>query len=277
MVRFEKTWTDFKYDELATFLFTTREGGRGIVQVFPKDQDTDRYRLRYRMWLTARARPARRRRRSPDRSPSLAGRNRLEHHSQKSSRRRWNYRHEGREFLLDLETGRKAVPPKIAEAPTRLRTRRPSPGMNNSPDGVGIKESTCSATWTRHGPRPPAGALAKARRKAAEPESHLSLIGLDMIEARILPQSFDELTVEDAREILERMPEKKSATAWMMIDAQLAERPDTFAFRTREGTVGLLQMEAAEKEAGKLTIRYRLEAATDRRVGSSQRVYEGRS
>jgi hypothetical protein len=38
---------------LATFLFTTREGGRGIVQVFPKDTDADRYRLRYRMWLTA--------------------------------------------------------------------------------------------------------------------------------------------------------------------------------------------------------------------------------
>ena len=45
----------------------------------------------------------------------------------------------------------------------------------------------------------------------------------------------------------------------MMIDAQLAERPDTFAFKTREGAVGLLQIEAAEKEPGKLTIRYRLE------------------
>jgi hypothetical protein len=34
---------------------------------------------------------------------------------------------------------------------------------------------------------------------------------------------------------------------------------DTFAFRTREGAMGLLQIEAAEKEAGKLTIRYRFE------------------
>ena len=43
---------------------------------------------------------------------------------------------------------------------------------------------------------------------AAEPESPFALIGLDMIEARILPQTFDELTVEEAREILERMPEQ---------------------------------------------------------------------
>ncbi len=45
----------------------------------------------------------------------------------------------------------------------------------------------------------------------------------------------------------------------MMIDAQVAERPDTFAFKTREGAVGLLQIGADEKEAGKPTIRYRLE------------------
>jgi hypothetical protein len=55
------------------------------------------------------------------------------------------------------------------------------------------------------------------------------------------------------------MPVVKSMTAWMIIDAQLAERPDTFAFKTREGALGLLQIEADEQEAGKLTIRYRLE------------------
>ncbi len=80
-----------------------------------------------------------------------------------------------------------------------------------------------------------------------------------MMESRVLPESFDELTVEVAREILERMPENKPNTAWMMINAELTERPDTFAFKTREGVVGLLQMEPAEKETGKLTIRYRLE------------------
>ena len=79
-----------------------------------------------------------------------------------------------------------------------------------------------------------------------------------MIEARVLPESFDELTVEDTREILERSPATRSPVAWMMIDAQLAEHPDTFAFKTRDGTVGLLQIEAAKEDDGKLTVRYRI-------------------
>jgi hypothetical protein len=103
------------------------------------------------------------------------------------------------------------------------------------------------------------GHVASAATKAAEPESQFAIIGLDMIEAHIVPQTFDELTVQEAREILERMPEKKSSISWMMVDPQLTERPDTFVFKTREGAVGLLQIEPAEKEAGKLTIRYRLE------------------
>jgi hypothetical protein len=80
-----------------------------------------------------------------------------------------------------------------------------------------------------------------------------------MIEARILPEGFGELTAEGTREILERMPERSSRSAQMPVDAQLAEHPDTFAFKTREGSVGLLQIEATEAQAGKLTIRYRLE------------------
>ena len=101
--------------------------------------------------------------------------------------------------------------------------------------------------------------VAPAGAEPTKSESQLSLIGLDMIEARIVPLTFDELTVEEAREILDRMPKNKSRISWMMIDSQLTEKPDTFAFKTREGRVGLLQFEAPEKEPGKLTIRYRLE------------------
>jgi hypothetical protein len=80
-----------------------------------------------------------------------------------------------------------------------------------------------------------------------------------MIEARILPQAFDVLTVEAAREILDRMPANRDSTARMAINPDLLERPDTFAFKTREGVVGLLQIEADRKDEGKLTIQYRLE------------------
>lgn len=39
----------------------------------------------------------------------------------------------------------------------------------------------------------------------------------------------------------------------------LAECPDTFAFKTRAGMIGLLQFEQDKKETGKLTVRYKVE------------------
>jgi hypothetical protein len=80
-----------------------------------------------------------------------------------------------------------------------------------------------------------------------------------MTEARIVPRTFDELTVEQAREILERVPNQKLEITWLLNDENLVERPDSFAFKTREGTVGLLQFEPAQREVGNLTIRYKLE------------------
>jgi hypothetical protein len=253
LARFENTWTDFDYDELATFLFTTREGGRGIVQVFPKDKDADRYRVRYRMWLNAQAKPTAlprvaqlvaepRRAKSPG---TLFGRivtTTLELPAV------------GRECFLNLKTGRKAVPPEFVN-PNEIATAASLPRNEQFTQWRRDQGIDVFGYMVPSGPVP----AAPAKAEAAELESQLSLIGIDLIEARIVPQTFDELTVEEAREILERMPENKSGISWMMIDHQLTERPDTFAFKTREGAVGLLQIEAAEKEAGKLTIRYRLE------------------
>jgi hypothetical protein len=250
LIRFDKDRTDFKDDELATFLFTTRDGGRGIVQVFPKDQDADRYRLRYRMWLTAPAKPTAKPQMAEPRQAKLPGTP-----FGKVLTTTLEAPAEGREFLMDLKTGRKAGPPKflgpaaIADTSTLYDNAQFRKWCREQ----GIDVFSHATTGGR--------ALAAAPRPKAAAQPFVQLIGLDLIEARILPQTFDELTVEAAREILGRMPDypNQSKTAWMMIDVNLAEHPDTFAFKTREGTVGLLQMEAAERDAGKLTIRYRLE------------------
>jgi hypothetical protein len=254
LARFEKTRTDFRYDELATFLFTTRGGGRGIVQVFPKDEDADRIRLRYRMWLTEEARPTNL---APVGEAAAVPRSAKSPGTPfaKTITTTLELPAEGREFLLDLETGRKAVPPKflspdeIANATSLPRNEQFSRWCRDQ--GIDVFGYVDPAETEV------AGAAAPVR-KFARSDSLFGLIGLDTIEARILPETFEELTVEDTREILARMPESKPRAAWMTVSFELAERPTTYAFKTREGTVVLLQIEAAENEAGKLRIRYRL-------------------
>jgi RNA polymerase sigma factor (sigma-70 family) len=180
-------------DSLLTFLFTTREGGRGIVQIFPKDRDSDRFRLRYRMWLSPETKPAAQ---PPD--------------------------------------GKVVVLPGEAKRP-------------GSSFGVPLAATVAE-------PAEDQGFLTDL-----ETGQKLTFLGPGMIAGRILPETFNELTPRDARELLERVRFAHPNLAWINIDEQLAERPDTFAFKTSEGVVGLLQFEQSEKEAGKLTIRYRIE------------------
>jgi hypothetical protein len=252
LVRFEKSRTDFKHDELATFLFTTREGGRGIVQVFPKDHDADRYRVRYRMWLKEHG--------EPKAAPSIAvrrGANTPGTPFAKAVTVTLEPPVPGRECLLDLETGRRVAPPDFFNAQQILKAGS-LPPSNRSASWCRDQGIDAFVRLHRVGGRA-AIAPAKAEGEAEEPATLSTLIGLDMLEARIVPGTFDELTVEEAREIMGRMPSNRTGIAWMMIDPYVTERPDTFAFKTREGTVGLLQVEAADSETGKLTIRYRLD------------------
>ncbi len=94
----------------------------------------------------------------------------------------------------------------------------------------------------------------------------LTFIGPGMIPAHILPETFNELTTRDAREISGAGADVQSGFGWIKIDARLAERPDTFVFKTREGLVGLLQIEPSEEEAGKLT-----DAVSNRAAGLTAR------
>ena len=159
----------------------------------------------------------------------------------------------GREFLLDLDAGRRAVAPEFlrpdefADTSALRRNKRFAQWCRDQ--GIDLFSYLPEERPRMVGPR--------AKAASSKPDSTI-IIGLDMIAGRILPETFNELTVEDAREILERQPDYKPRTAWMAVAEDLAERPDTYVFRTREGTVGVLQMEAADKEAGKLKIRYRL-------------------
>ncbi len=204
LARFEKTSTDFKYDELATFLFTTRERGRGIVQVFPQDQDADRYRLRYRMWLTAQSKPAA----LPPVAQSVAEPRRAKSPGTpfgKIVTTTLELPAEGRECLLDLNTWRKAVPPKflmagdIANVSSLPRNEQFIRWCRDQ--GVDLFRYAVTAAA---GAMMPAPAASERTRRPRQAETDFTLIGLDLVEARILPETFDGVTVEEAREMLGR-------------------------------------------------------------------------
>jgi RNA polymerase sigma factor (sigma-70 family) len=255
MVRFEKTWVDFQPDKLATFLFTTREGGRGIVQVFPRDKHVDGYRLRYRMWSTSTDEPTGAR---PLAGPRRAGEPGTPFG--KIVTTTLGSPAGERESLLDFEADRRAVPPQELK-PANMAAASSLPHNRSftrwcRDQGIDVFGFVVPAEREVEAARGPAPAKAVGQPMS---QSVSGLIGLDMIGTRILPETFDEVTVEEAREILGRMPADRSGVAWMMIGDDLAERPDTFAFRTRDGVVGLLQIEAGGKEEKLLTIRYRLE------------------
>ncbi len=175
---------------------------------------------------------------------------------------------DGRPPLLDLQTGQTAAPPDFVQAkdlanPSALFRDQRFLGWcrERGLDLLGLR--------TLRGPEAkivPAKGAADIRAPAMASQSPFQLRGLEMTVARIIPDTFDELSVEEAGEILERPADRTATVARMLFANHLTERPDTFAFRTREGTLGLLQMQADPKDPSKLTIRYRLEAR-DARMG----------
>ncbi|WP_422931823.1 sigma-70 family RNA polymerase sigma factor [Singulisphaera sp. PoT] len=238
--------------ELATYLFTTRVGGRGIIQMLPKELQGDRCRLRYRMWESATSD-------SKSGSAALPGRTdrggtpfgEVVTTSLEASK-------SGRECLLDLETGRRSSPPDFLK-PEELANEHgmlSNEGFNRWSREQGLDLLAC---------RPEVEGEVTSESVAAQPPKpgakiHHQLDGLGMTSARISPDAFDDLTLEKAGEILDRTPLREPRIAQMSTTGDLySEHPDTFVFLTREGTVGLLQMEGDPKVPSRMTIRYRLE------------------
>ncbi|HUE16754.1 MAG TPA: M56 family metallopeptidase, partial [Planctomycetaceae bacterium] len=103
MVAVDADRIDFQNEEPRTLLFITREGGRGMLQVFPhENQGSYACKIRYRLWHEQ-GRPA----------PAAPLKRTPRHESDWGPERLVMLKAPGRDraFLLNLETGQKVTPP----------------------------------------------------------------------------------------------------------------------------------------------------------------------
>lgn len=166
---------------------------------------------------------------------------------------------EGQRFLLSLNAGGKTGPARFLKPgdskPLPAKVPRSAKPLYSNEEFV---------KWCRENAIDAVAVVAERMQMQAEAgasplraNTALQLIGLDVLSMRVLPRAFDEMSVEKARDVLGRSPQKPS-TQWMTIDINLAEPPDTFLIQTRDGTLGLLQIEETDKAPGKLTVTWKL-------------------
>jgi hypothetical protein len=81
------------------------------------------------------------------------------------------------------------------------------------------------------------------------------LIGLDMTALCVLPNSYDEMTVTELKELLARWPVRESSAYMLSVSVP---RRDTYAIVTKSGTAGLLQIKPSGEHQDSIVFRYRL-------------------
>ncbi len=245
LVRFDKHRTDFKNDQRATFLFTTREGGRGILQIDPPEQESDRRRLRYRMFAMGDEKPA-----APS-APESGRKSRTPF--DKTVIRTVEIFVPGKECLLDLESRRKI------SLPADL-------GINEASRLRDIAQKEQFADWCRQNGIDLIANVETVKtvktfmpaNEEEEAETAATLLcGLGMTVSLILPGAFGEMTVEQVREIISRPTAQRHPLVIMESTNKNTGQANTYAFKTREGSVGILQFKDADAD-GHVAIRYQL-------------------
>lgn len=245
LVPMDKNRTKFLEDQVGTFLFTTREGGRGIMQVFPSDQTMSDRRLRYRMWEreTPVETPALNKPDLPSQTPipdsvtvtlSLPGRD--------------------DEFLYDFESQRARALPKNRDVePTYY---------------IGLESEQQTLAWAeREGIDLVSyrGEYAFDTTDSTEnlPRYLNSLVGLGMRNREVTAEAFDTMSIEAAREILDRVIDPREVMAYFGPHPSPPQRgePATYVFETRTGEIGLLQIVTPADRPDSVTFKYRLKQA----------------
>lgn len=247
LVPFGGSRNDFQWERGGVFLITTREGGRGIVKTFPPDKPSQSRRLQYRMFIIAGSDPPK----GTD-APAEAPRTPL------SKAKQITLPAPGVEveYLLGLETGRRFALPDGAEpeAPGELPVAQTNESLRDwrRAQGIDLASSVSSGVIAFAGGKPP-----------PPPKNRMQLVGFEMTALRVSGKAFERMSVERVGEIMDRAIGERGDLAWMALWPADAPEPYTWAIRTREGRVGLLQIVKTSNDPQTITFRYRLADAGD--------------
>jgi len=155
------------------------------------------------------------------------------------------------EYLLDLDTGRKYRLPGDSE-PEEAGQR---PAIEADPALL----KWCRQQGIELASHVLSGTIGLAAGYAPKPRKNLmQLVGLDMLALPVTSEAFNRLGVERVKEILDRPTWPQGTTSWMDPSPEGATGPCTWAIKTRDGRVGLLQIEANGTEPQTVTFRYRM-------------------
>lgn len=236
---------------VGTFLFTTREGGRGVMQVFPPAGEEGPRRFQYRMFESVTTPPAQ----APAQNATPKSKTRFG----KTVTVTLPSVAKDVECLLDLDTERTAALPKDYEA----AIDNPRSPFHDAEAAKWCQEHGIDVVgkYTARNPEEEAARAAGAGAFAGPPAG-IQLHGLGLTAIRVLPKSFYSMSIEEVQELLERQYHQPPEVARMHVQFRTPDMTETYAIRTREGSIGLIKLEIVPDEPGKIRLRYRLHSAS---------------
>lgn len=233
---FRERSTDWINGEIGTFLFTTREGGRGILRAFPADAATSLRRFEYRMW--ERDRPAPIEFLPPD--PPATATPLPDPITVKLAKPQ-----RGAEFLYDLDRQQALTLPREGELEPFYSITQDEVALSWARlRGVDLCVSETS--------------LGPYYVGADSPKSMLILNGIRMLNREIVPQTFETITLEQAREILQRVINRDETSYFSPSISGPKNEPATYVFQQIDGRIGVLQVTSPAGPAESITFRLRL-------------------
>lgn len=236
-------------NQIGTFLFTTREGSRGVMRVYPTDKSSQTRKIEYRLWNRDTAKPVTPVP-TPHRQPGAW------HPAKMVILKEPGF---GNQCLFDLEDGKTNVLSTAIFAPDAF------PKIEELLRVGGLLSNDRLAGWARKrgidvATHPLTVISEKTARDVGDAPSNGQILALTILDGRVIhatAEAFDSLTVGHAKEIVARRPSAYKLE-WIHAPFERDTPQRTYIFETKSGTLGLLQILEAVDTRSSIVFRYKL-------------------